>query len=211
MKKRTIALGTLVVLVASVFIFKEPIKETIYAHITEDMFVTSDSDAFDPGLSIGDSFPSINALHKGQPVTELNQFKGENGTILMASRSFDWCPFCIKQMIELEQNKALFEQAGIGLVAMTYDAPELQEAFVNKHQITIPVLSDVQAQTFKALDILNADYGVDDDNYGLPYPGMFIINSDGVIVGKLFVEAYSSRVDAQSSFAYASKALNRGQ
>jgi peroxiredoxin len=207
MKKLTIILVLILTVGISIAIYKEPIKESIYTQVTKDMFVNEDSDEFDPGALIGDPLPQLNATHKGQTINDLSDFSGPNGVILMASRSYDWCPYCMKQLIELEQQKAMFEQAGISLVAMTYDSPELQDTFAAKHNITIPILSDNDAQSFKALDILNADYPMGDDNYGLPYPGMFIVDNSGTIVGKLFVEAYSSRVNAKASFDYAKKAL----
>ena len=43
--------------------------------------------------------------------------------------------------------------------------------------------------------------------YGIPYPGMIVINPVGEVVGKLFLEAYSSRVDSAAALAFARKAL----
>ena len=48
----------------------------------------------------------------------------------------------MKQMIQLNEHAAEFAAAGIGLVAITYDAPELQQAFAEEHGITVPMLSD---------------------------------------------------------------------
>lgn len=111
------------------FIFRVKIRDFIYVDlVTSDMFVTADSDNFDPGLRVGLVFPDMRAIYKGEIINEISQFKKEKGVILIASRSYGWCPYCMKQLIQLQQYKAQFEQAGIGLVAITYDPPEQQQA-----------------------------------------------------------------------------------
>ena len=93
------------------------------------------------------------------------------------------------------------------MVAITYDTPELQQTFIDAASITYPVISDIDAATMEALDILNEEYGPDDDNYGLPYPGIYVVNPDKEIVGKIFVERYQIRVDAPTTLAYAKELL----
>jgi len=105
--------------------------------------------------------------------------------------------------VQLQEHLAEFEAAGFGVVAMTYDAPEVQDQFVRKHRIGYPLISDVEATSVRALGILNADYPPDHDAYGIPHPGVFVVSPQGVIVGKLFIEAYEARVDAASVLGYA--------
>ena len=61
--------------------------------------------------------------------------------------------------------------------------------------------------SFKTLGILNQDYQPGDDNYGIPYPGTIIVDRNGVVVGKLFLESYRERVDARSVYKLAMKLL----
>ena len=191
----------------TVFVFREPLKDKAYEKITDDMFVEEDTDAFDPGPRIGSRFPGVTALYDGERIGLIEPFAGRLGTVFMASRSFDWCPYCMKQMIQLNQYARQFRDAGIGLVAITYDAPELQRAFAEEHGITIPILSDIDALSFKTLGILNPQYRPGDHHYGIPWPGTIVVDSDGLVVGKLFLEAYSSRVDAAAVLAFAKKVL----
>ena len=202
-----IAVCAIALVGVTVFLMREPLKKAAYDKLTENMFVEADTDEFDPGPAIGTRFPGIVALYQGERVTLIEPFAGPNGTVLMASRSFDWCPYCMKQMIQLNEHAAEFAAAGIGLVAITYDAPELQKAFAEEHGITVPMLSDIDALSFKTLGILNQQYQPGDPNYGIPYPGSIVIDPDGVVVGKLFVEAYSSRVSAPAVLEYAKKML----
>jgi peroxiredoxin len=189
------------------YLFREPLKDMALAALTQDMFVASDDDHFDPGPALGSRFPGLQASYKGHPVALLEEFAGPRGTALIASRSIDWCPYCMRQLIQLQENKAGFDAAGIGMVAITYDRPDVQQAFIDKFQITIPVLSDSNALTFKTLGILNTDYAPGDFQYGIPHPGIIVVDSNSQVVGKLFLEDYSSRVDAAAALAFARTAL----
>ncbi len=113
----------------------------------------------------------------------------------------------MRQLVQLQENIAAFEEAGIAVVALTYDAPELQQAFIAEHGISYPLLSDIDATSIKALDILNTDYEPGQDAYGIPWPGIFVVNPDREIVGKIFVEGYRTRVEAQGVLAYARRVL----
>lgn len=110
------------------------------------------------------------------------------------------------QFVQLQSYKSAFDEAGIAIVAITYDAPDLQQAFIDKNAITYPFLSDIDAVTVKALGILNENYEPGHSNYGIPHPGIFVVDPDLKIVGKMFVEGYKTRVDAQAVLSYA-KAL----
>jgi peroxiredoxin len=109
--------------------------------------------------------------------------------------------------VQLQEHKAAFDEAGIALVALTYDTPELQAKFVDKYSIGYPVLSDVDATSVRNLGILNTDYAPGHSAYGIPYPGIFIVRPDGTIAGKLFLEGYTTRVDTTVVLAFAIEAL----
>jgi len=189
------------------YLFREPLKEMAFARLTQNMFVAGDNDDFDPGPTVGSHFPGLQASYQGRTVTLIEEFAGANGTAFIASRSYDWCPYCMRQMIQLQETRADFDAAGIGMVAITYDDSALQQAFIDKYDITIPVLSDTNALSFKTLGILNENYQPGDFQYGIPHPGMIVIDPKGTVVGKLFLQAYSSRVDARAALSFAMTAL----
>ena len=207
MKKIPLVLLVLAVVAVLVYSFRGNLKEAAYDSITSDMFVAVDNDAFDPGPTIGSRFPGVSASWQGRDIRLLDEFAGPNGTVFVATRSAEWCPYCMKQMIELQEHKAAYDEAGIAIVAMTYDAPELQQAFVDKWGIQYPLLHDVDTLSFKTLGILNKSYQPGEEAYGIPYPGSIVIDPQGEVVGKLFLESYSVRVDALSALEYAREAL----
>jgi peroxiredoxin len=208
MKKILIGFGVaVVVLIGLGFIFKAQFIELAKDAVTSDMYVASDTDDFNPGIKVGEPFPSINAIYDGAVVNSLANFAGQKGTVFVVSRSLVWCPFCMKQMAQLNDNLPAFKQAGINVVGLTYDTPDGQKPFKDKFSITYPILSDNAAATVKTLGILNEKYTLGEDAYGIGHPGAFVVDPKGVIVGKVFIEAYSSRVDAQSLLSFANNVL----
>ncbi len=208
--KRTlgIVLGLLLVVGALLFLCRDPLRQLLYDRLTRDMFVNEDRDDFDPGPVTGSSFPGLRARYQKREVSLLQPFAGPRGVAFIALRSVDWCPYCMRQLLQLQSFKPQFDAAGIALVAMTYDDPALQQRFIDRHGITIPLLSDVDGLSFKTLGILNPSYAPGDFQYGIPYPGMIVVDPRGTVVGKQFLEAYSSRVDAEAALAFARTALD---
>ena len=111
------------------------------------------------------------------------------------------------QFVQLQKHQQDFLDAGISVVALTYDAPDLQQAFITKNNISYPFLSDIDATSVKALGILNDDQAVGSAHYGIPHPGIYIVNPQLKIVGKIFVQEYQKRVEAKAVLAYAKTLL----
>jgi peroxiredoxin len=112
--------------------------------------------------------------------------------------------------VQLQEHLQDYRNAGLGVVALTYDAQPSQQQFVEKFGIEYPMLSDVDAASVRALDILNQEYAPGDSAYGIPYPGVFVLDSDLTVRGKIFIEGYETRVDAEHTLAAAREALDLG-
>ena len=110
--------------------------------------------------------------------------------------------------MQLQSHLAGFAAAGVGVLALTYDAPERQQEFIDKYAITYPLVSDIDATSVKSLGLLNTDYEPGDANYGIAYPGVFVLNPAQEIVGKIFLDGYRTRVDADGVLAYAQEVLH---
>jgi uncharacterized iron-regulated membrane protein len=74
------------VLVGGAYLFKDQLMNSI----TADMFVDADTDSFDPGLAVGQSFPPIRAIYQGAEVTDTRNFIHDKGMVFIANRSADW-------------------------------------------------------------------------------------------------------------------------
>ncbi len=96
------------------------------------------------------------------------------------------------QLIEITDQ---FEAMGISVVAMTYDSVEILKTVEEDMGVEFTMLRDEDITHVNALGILNTDYEPDQRAYGVPYPGIFLLNTDGVIQAKFAEESYRDRPD----------------
>lgn len=94
-------------------------------------------------------------------------------------------------MVQLQSDLDKIQAKGAQLVAMSYDSPETLQRFATKKSITYPLLSDTGSKTIEAYRIRNKE--ATGKTSGIPYPGTYIIGTDGVIHAKLFLEGYEER------------------
>lgn len=99
-------------------------------------------------------------------------------------------------MVQLQANLKELEATGGRVVAISYDSTTILNHFAAKHSITYPLLSDVGSKTINAYGILNRE--APERVKGIPYPGAFIVGTDGVIRSKFFLEGYEERVSPES-------------
>ena len=97
-----------------------------------------------------------------------------------------------------------FEVMGVSVVAMTYDSIETLQELSENEGIRFTLLRDEDITHVNRLGILNdTDYEPGQRAYGVPYPGIFLISSDGIIRGKFAEESYRDRPDFSDILAAA--------
>ncbi len=79
------------------------------------------------------------------------------------------------------------------MVAMTYDSVETLSAVAEDEAIEFPLLRDADVGHVDALGIRNLDYEPGHRAYGIPYPGIFLVDTEGVIQAKFAEEDYRDR------------------
>ncbi len=82
--------GGVAVLAVVGYVLREPLFGVLKEQVTKDMFVSADADDFDAGLSIGTTFPPINALYQGAVLSDTGQFINDKGMVFIANRSAHW-------------------------------------------------------------------------------------------------------------------------
>ncbi len=83
--------------------------------------------------------------------------------------------------------------AGLGLAAISYDSPAVLKNFAQRKNIEFPLLSDTDSKIIRSFDILNAQPQKGSATYGIPYPGIYVLNADGVVTAKYFEDDYKER------------------
>jgi peroxiredoxin len=89
------------------------------------------------------------------------------------------------------------EEKGIAVVAVSYDSTDVLAKFADKQKVTFPLLSDPDSKVVDGFELRNKEmqgkkYG-DISLEGIPYPGTFLLDKDGVVRGKLFLDGYKDR------------------
>lgn len=74
---------------------------------------------------------------------------------------------------------------------MSYDSLEVLSGFAQKYGITFPLLSDEGSAVIKSLGLLNEE--ANERVFGIPHPGLFVLDADGRIASKHFYESYRMR------------------
>lgn len=146
------------------------------------------------GPTLGEQAPEISVVNTLQQPVNIKQLSGEQGLIILFFRSADWCPFCKKHLIELNNHAEQFTKLGYGLAAISYDNTDILKTFAEQKKISYPLLSDQKVNTMLAYDIVNKEYASDSDHYGIPYPGVVVIDNKGNVIRKHFFKGYKKRV-----------------
>ncbi len=91
------------------------------------------------------------------------------------------------------------------MFAISYDPVDILADFSERQQISYPLLSDEGSVEIKRLGLLNEHleeqhgyYGIQlaDRHVGVPYPGSFILDEDGIVQSKVFEQSYRVRPTA---------------
>lgn len=100
--------------------------------------------------------------------------------------------------MELQARYTELRKLGLGIAAVTYDAPGAIRKFADERKIEFPILSDQDHTIVQRYGILNRQYQPGDRNYGIPHPGTFILDRDGRVLARYFEEEYQYRNTAAS-------------
>jgi hypothetical protein len=97
----------------------------------------------------------------------------------------------------------LFEDAGITVYGISYDSEEQLLAFAEQYDVTYDLLSDFDSAVIRQFGILNTLISPDDPTqgadrplYGLPFPGVYLTDEQGVVTEKFFHRHYATRESA---------------
>lgn len=95
--------------------------------------------------------------------------------------------------MELQSRVDELRRQGLGLVAISYDAPEVLKQFADSRGITFPLLSDRDSAIIRRYGLLNTTVEPGTRTYGIPFPGTFIVDRRGVVRSRHFEDVYQER------------------
>lgn len=160
------------------------------------------------GLNLNDVAPAFSAKDQSGKLISLTALLKKGPVVLMFYRG-EWCPFCNKQLSEMQDSLLLINSKGAMVVAVTPEKPENISKTIEKTKATFPVLFDdglkimknykvafsVDSVTVRKYKAFGVDFAQVNGNNGanLPVPAVYIINRDGRITYRYFDENYRRR------------------
>ena len=154
------------------------------------------------GPQVGARVPDFSLPDQRGQMRTLQSLMGPKGLMLVFYRSADWCPYCKTQLAELETRVPDLRKNGFGLAAISYDPVSVLANFTTRRHITFPLLSDAGSVLIRRYGILNTT--VPESNkqaFGIPFPGTFMVNPQGVVTARFFEQAYQERNSVGSVMA----------
>ena len=104
--------------------------------------------------------------------------------------------------MELQGRRQSLSEQGIGVAAVSYDPVPVLAEFAARRGIQFPLLSDAGSSTIKKYGIFNTTIPESNQQvYGVPFPGTFILNASGVVTSRFFEQAYQERNTVASILA----------
>ena len=106
------------------------------------------------------------------------------------------------QLVELQNALGTLREHDVTLFAVSYDPVSALADFAGRNGIEFPLLADDGSHTIRALGMLDADleahhseFGgqVRDEQRGVCYPGVFVLDQQGVVVQRRFQRNYRVR------------------
>lgn len=94
---------------------------------------------------------------------------------------------------------------GIKTVTVTYDSHEDAKKFHERNHLPFPILKDEGSELIQSLGILNTGPQPGDAAYGIPYPGMFLVNKEGKVSAKFAEESFRDRPSYSAILSAAAK------
>lgn len=130
-----------------------------------------------------------------------------------------WCPYCNRQMAQLQQAHSRLADLGYQILAVSPDKPEYLEISKQEKDLSYTLLSDSDMEASKAFGLAfevdsatvanYKDNGLDlekrsgYDHHLLPVPAVFLINPDGLITFQYVNPNYKTRIKSEILLAAA--------
>ena len=147
-------------------------------------------------LLIGSATPSVTVKDPAGKDVNLAEYVKEKPTVLVFYRG-SWCPYCMKNLGQLQELVPELEKSGYRIAAVTQDSPETNGKTQAKHKLSFTIFSDGDMAATQAFGLvyqvgeettkLYKGYGIDLVGlYGksqpvMAVPGVFLFNEEGKI------------------------------
>lgn len=161
------------------------------------------------GIEIGTVAPDFSAVDQSDSVFNLKTAL-QSGPVVLVFYRGQWCPFCNKQLSNLQDSLSLITEMGAQVVAVSPEKTEYLNKMIEKTGAEYRLLfdqhytiADDYGVLFRPDSVTRAKYNTllnanlseahGDESEQLPIPATYIIAQDGTIVWRHFDQDYKKR------------------
>jgi peroxiredoxin len=171
----------------------DPERSAVYAKAAEALALEGIEDR---ALAVGDRAPMFELPDAFGTTVRLQDVLDDGPAIICFYRG-SWCPFCNLELRAYQRELESVSDAGATLVAISPNKPDVSKDFIDRNELSFPVLSDHGNAVAKAFNLVYTmipehveyyrDHGRDigDMNgtaeWELPVPATYVIDRGGVI------------------------------
>lgn len=165
----------------------------------------------DLGLPVGTQAPDFKAATYTGGQIQLSEVYKNNPTVLIFYRG-GWCPYCNRQLQQLQSRLEEFTMRDTVIVAVSVDRQQKAAETVSEQGLGFTVVSDPTADLLRSYNIVyqvpeelytqyKEEYGIDleadsgETHHLLAVPAAFVIDRSGTVVFTYVNEDYKVRVE----------------
>lgn len=169
------------------------------------------------GLGVNDKAPDFSTVDQSGNKISLSETYKKGSVVLIFYRG-QWCPYCNRQMMQLQDSLSMIKDKGATVIAVTAEKPENISKTVAKTKASFPIVHDEKLAIMKQYDVAFAvdaktvetykKYGIDfeqangSNGANLPVPAVYVINKEGKIVYRYFNKDYTKRATIKEILSY---------
>lgn len=170
----------------------------------------------DGSFHLGDKFPDFSLPNTNDKKIALKELL-ENGKVIIAFFRGSWCPYCNLELRALQDNLKQITDRNATLVAISPQTPDYSEELKSNHNLDFELLTDKNNALAKQLGIAfelqnyvipaYSSLGIElaayneNDNNELPFPAVFVIDTNGNVNYKFVDSDYMNRVNIEELIA----------
>lgn len=184
--------------------------------VTAQMIERLRSEGITPGIEIGEQAPRFVLPDAEGGKVSLDE-RLDAGPVVLSFYRGAWCPICNTELTGLQEALPQIKALGASLIAVSPQAPDASQPFVQRLGLGFDVLSDADQAVIRAyrlqfelvvelrdvyrnmgmaLDEHNADH-----SWNLPVPATFVIDRGGVVRARHVDPNYRERMSVDAILA----------
>lgn len=166
-------------------------------------------DGVTPGIAVGEQAPQFVLPDARGAKVSLDE-RLQRGPVVVSFYRGAWCPVCNAELQGLQASLPQIGELGASLVAVSPQAPDASQAFVERLGLAFDVLSDADQEVARAYRLqfelppelrpayrrmgLALDEHNADGSWNLPVPATFVLDGDGIVRARHVDPDYRQRM-----------------